>query len=308
MATNPITTDELIEARMDETGLTREQLLLVVAKSALVRHIATGPDKDRFVLKGGTLLAHVYRSPRQSVRDADYTYVDPTLPTVDDLIEMLRVPGTNGFELDPAQARWTTGTDIYEAKGMKFSIKDIAITGRERGRGSALDISMSVRSGECLDGPIPLVYADTMLAGENHFSLLGLTLEELAAEKVLGWASKDQSRHYIDLAYIARDYGATLDADKAATLICEKFARERHGGRYRNIRSVAELASTFSATARVKLISDSWEQDLGTQILFLPEEETRAEGSLADFANVERYVTEVWAPILAEASRLHRRR
>ena len=49
MATNPITTDELIEARMDETGLTREQLLLVVAKSALVRHIATGPDKARSV-------------------------------------------------------------------------------------------------------------------------------------------------------------------------------------------------------------------------------------------------------------------
>jgi hypothetical protein len=42
MASDPITTDELIEARMDETGLTREQLLLVVAKSALVRHIATG--------------------------------------------------------------------------------------------------------------------------------------------------------------------------------------------------------------------------------------------------------------------------
>jgi hypothetical protein len=52
MASDPITTDELIEARMDETGLTREQLLLVVAKSALVRHIATGPDSDRFAVTG----------------------------------------------------------------------------------------------------------------------------------------------------------------------------------------------------------------------------------------------------------------
>ena len=43
----PITTDDLLDARMDETGLTREQLLLVVAKSALVRHLATGPDRDR---------------------------------------------------------------------------------------------------------------------------------------------------------------------------------------------------------------------------------------------------------------------
>jgi predicted nucleotidyltransferase component of viral defense system len=307
MTSGPITTDELIEARMDETGLTREQLLLVVAKSALVRHLATGPDKDRFVLKGGTLLAHVYKSPRQSVRDADYTYIDPTLPTVDDLIEMLRVSGTNGFSLDPAEARWTTGTDIYEAKGMTFSIENITLARRGR-RGSALDISMSVRSGECLDGAVPLIYTDVMLAGDSRFTVLGLSLEELAAEKVLGWASKDQARHYIDLAYIARDHGDTLDADKAAALICEKYAREGHGGRYRLIRNVSELAGTFSAPARIKVIRDSWTEDIGTQILFLPEEEDRPEDSLADFANVERYVNEVWAPILAEAARQRPRR
>jgi predicted nucleotidyltransferase component of viral defense system len=301
MASDPITTDELIEARMDETGLTREQLLLVVAKSALVRHLATGPDKDRFVLKGGTLLAHVYKSPRQSVRDADYTYIEPTLPTVDDLIEMLRVSGTDGFYLDPAEARWTTGADIYEAKGMKFSIQDITVA--RRGRGNALDLSVSVRSGECLDGPIPLIYTDTTLAGDSRFSVMGLSLEELAAEKVLGWASKDQSRHYIDLAYIARDHREVLDTDTAATLICRKFELEKNSGRYRNIRTVRQLADAFSAPARIKLIRDSWEEDLGTQILFLPDEHERAEGSLADFANVERYVNEVWVPILAKASR-----
>jgi hypothetical protein len=308
MGSEPITTDELIEARMDETGLTREQLLLVVAKSALVRHLATGPDKDRFVLKGGTLLAHVYKSPRQSVRDADYTYIEPTLPTVEDLIEMLRISGRNGFYLDPSEARWTTGADIYEAKGMKFSIKDITMSQRGRGRGNALDISMSVRSGECLDGPIPLMYADTMLTGESRFPVMGLSLEELAAEKVLGWASKDQSRHYIDLAYIARDHRGALDPERAASLICEKFELEKDSGRYRDMRTIAQLASTFSAPARIKLIQDSWKDDLGTQVLFLPQEEERADGSLADFANVERYVNEVWTPILAEAAERSSRR
>jgi hypothetical protein len=213
MAFEPITTDELIEARMEQTGLTREQSLLVVAKSALVRHIATGPDKKRFVLKGGTLLAHAYKSPRQSVRDADYTYIDPTLPTVDDLVDMLRIPGTNGFHLDPTQARWTTDTDLYEAKGMRFSIENIRVA-RRRARGDdALDITMSVRSGECLDGPIALAYTDPMLAGESRFDVNGLTLEELGAEKVLGWSTKDQSRHYIDLAYMGRDFD--LDEHKA---------------------------------------------------------------------------------------------
>jgi hypothetical protein len=37
---------------MDEPGLTRAQLLLVVAKSALVRHLATGADKGRIRAQG----------------------------------------------------------------------------------------------------------------------------------------------------------------------------------------------------------------------------------------------------------------
>ena len=73
--TTLLTTEELLEEAQDSTDLTREQLLLMVAKSGLVRHLATGADAERFVLKGGTLLHHVYRSPRQSIRDADYTYV-----------------------------------------------------------------------------------------------------------------------------------------------------------------------------------------------------------------------------------------
>jgi hypothetical protein len=36
----------------------------MVAKSAAVRHIAQGPHSAHFVLKGGTLLTHVYSSPR----------------------------------------------------------------------------------------------------------------------------------------------------------------------------------------------------------------------------------------------------
>jgi hypothetical protein len=132
-------------------------------------------EPGRTIVREQLQQPHVYKSPRQSVRDADYTYIEPTLPTVDDLIEMLRVPGTNTSPTSPA------------------------ITG-------------------------------------------------------VSWTA------------------------------------------------------TRRPPARVKLIRDSWEGDLGTQILFLPEEEERAEGSLTDFANVQRYVNEVWVPILTEASRRHRRR
>jgi hypothetical protein len=59
----PVTTEEILNAAEKRTGLTRPQLLVLVAKSATVRHLATHEKyKDLFVLKGGTLLSNVYRS------------------------------------------------------------------------------------------------------------------------------------------------------------------------------------------------------------------------------------------------------
>jgi hypothetical protein len=63
------------------------------------------------------------------------------------------------------------------------------------------------------------------------------------------------------------------------------------------------LAREFSAPHRIDLIRRSWTEDLGTQILFLPEEQDRREDSLTDFDNVERYVNEIWVPILTRAAR-----
>jgi hypothetical protein len=63
---------------------------------------------------------------------------------------------------------------------------------------------------------------------------------------VLGWASKDQPRHYIDLAYIARDHRDILDGGKAAKLISEKFAREKHSGRYKQRGSVLTAGGSVS--------------------------------------------------------------
>lgn len=296
MSTELITTNELIETRIDETGLTREQLLLVVAKSALVRHLASGPNAEQFVLKGGTLLAHCYDSPRESVVDADYSYIDPTLPTVPRLVEMLTIDGKDGFHLDADAARWTTDTDIFKATGMPFSIDRVTFGSGRRGR--ALAVSMTVRSGECLDGPRPLTYTDTMLAGSSSFEVLGLSLEELAAEKVLGWASKDLAKHYIDLAYIARNHAPGMSLDRAGELIAEKFEHERQQRRYRSVNSIRQLAEAFNDPDRINAIRRGWEQALGNSILFLPREVARENGSLAVFENVERHMDQVWRPLL----------
>ena len=121
--TELLTTVEILKEAQDRTDLTREQLLLMVAKSGLVRHLATGRDAEHFVLKGGTLLHHVYRSPRQSIRDADYTYIGEAALSGPKLEDALRVDGKEGFYLSPEDAVLTTGNEMYTLKRMPFSIK-----------------------------------------------------------------------------------------------------------------------------------------------------------------------------------------
>jgi hypothetical protein len=56
----PVTTEDILDAAEECMQLTRAQLLVLVAKSATVRHLATHPEyKDLFALKGGTLLSNV---------------------------------------------------------------------------------------------------------------------------------------------------------------------------------------------------------------------------------------------------------
>lgn len=304
-----LTTDELLDDAQDATGLLREQLLLMVAKSALVRHLATGPQKDLFVLKGGTLLHHVFRSPRQSIRDADYTYLDPEALTVPRLADALRVEGKDGFYLDPDEAQWKTEGDLFEGKRMLFTIDEVEMIPR---RGGKLDISVSIRKGERLDPPEqPLIYTDPLLAYDSSFPVNGLTLEELAAEKVLGWVARGHLRHYLDLAYIAREFGEEIDTSKTADLIRLKFAVEKKIGLLARdgINTLPKLAATFRGEPRMKSLRDEWEEKLDTEVFFISAEEERDPNvTLADCANVEEFVTELWIPVIEELAATERAR
>ena len=125
-----------------------------------------------------------------------------------------------------------------------------------RGAARALTSAVSVREGERLDPPeAPLIYSDPLLAGVSRFTINGLTLEEHCAEKVLGWVSREHLRHYIDLAYVARDFDDT-DRAKTCELIAAKFSKEKASRLYRDkgIATIADLVSAFSSTTALKAL------------------------------------------------------
>jgi predicted nucleotidyltransferase component of viral defense system len=293
------TTEELLDDAETRTGLARGQLLMMVAKSATVRHLARHPDyRDLFVLKGGTLLSNVYRSPRQSVKDADYTYLDPQTLLAPELEQALSIDGEYGFHLAPQEA-FSFDRDMF-AGDAPFSMDGIVL--ELLGRDRELKITVSVRAGERLDPPRErLFYHDPLLARDEVFEVNGLTRDELSAEKILAWCSKPLAKHFVDLAYVAREHHEHVDREKVADLVRRKFKVEGRSRRYTavGIRRPADLVRAFADTAKLRNLREDWEQLIGSELLFLPNEHaTPPAETLTSPQNVERICLEFWQPTL----------
>jgi hypothetical protein len=90
------------------------------------------------VLKGGTVLSNVYRSPRQSIADADYTYLDPANLKVPNLEEALAANGEYGFYLYPEEGQWSYENEMFDGKspfrGMWCCSQPIPAAGRSAQR------------------------------------------------------------------------------------------------------------------------------------------------------------------------------
>ena len=292
-----VTTDELLDAGEARTGLTRAQLVRMVGKSAAIRHIAGHEHREQFVLKGGSLLTHVYGSPRQSIADADYVHLEPDTVKSPDLDDAFTV-NEGGFAMS-AVFRYE-----YE-KGFKgravFEIEGVEITTRDR-KTRELNVTISIRRGEWLDpSDKPLVYRDHLLAGESTFEVQGLTIAELSAEKVLAWCSKDLSKHLVDVAYVEREHGAGLDYERVADLVGKKFAIEKNDYRYRalGLTSVRQLGTRFTDADRLRnLLHRDWARVATDELFFLPGEQTHGEGErLTEAVNVERLALAYWSKL-----------
>lgn len=117
-----VTTDELLDAGEARTGLTRAQLVRMVGKSAAIRHIAGHEHRQQFVLKGGSLLTHVYGSPRQSIADADYVHLEPDTVKSPDLDDAFTV-NEGGFAMSAVfryeYEKGFKGRAVFEIEGVR---------------------------------------------------------------------------------------------------------------------------------------------------------------------------------------------
>ncbi len=292
--TTTITTLALLQKRGRETGLPLAALLRIAAKSALIRYVATSSHREDFILKGGTLLHHVYHSPRFSIVDMDLTHREAQGATLSEgeLNQALSVD-TAEFAIDFSTVTWNKDNALWSADRVAYRLGGAQIS--QYLPRSEMSVTVSVREGEWLDPQDPVDYSDPLLTDPATFKVRGLTLEELAAEKILAWCSKHLVKHAIDLAYVARDH-APIDKDKVRSLVERKFRVEGSSGRYKaaGINRLDDLVVAMISQAATRILRQDWDK---TDLL-LPTSELKRADSLRDPASVERFLRDFWAPVI----------
>jgi hypothetical protein len=292
-----LTTPELVAEYGRRTQLPVRQVMMLVARCALVRRLAE-EHFDRFILKGGALLYHVYGTQRVSFLDTDYADKTKGAPDPHE-VEKTIVFKADGYELSTTpRGQWRERGYIVKGQNLEFSI-DAFRNGRQAG--TTTNISVSFRRSERLETPKQeLIFdSDGLLTGPSSFKVNGLTLDEAAAEKILGWCLKeDLVKHLSDLALLARDHEGEIDRANVMALVAEKFARERNAGEtrglYDGLEAPCDLNRLFLAPERLSSLHQSWEQRLDTLIWLRPEEHRHPQ-SIVSAENIEALVRGFWA-------------
>jgi hypothetical protein len=301
-----LTTPERVLAYQTRTGLTGRQVMLVLARCALVRYLSDN-YWDRFILKGGSLLYHVYRTQRVSFVDTDFADVQTHIADLSELEGVLTIDSDDGeFTLTTLpDGRWQEKGSIVHGSRLQFSIAGLELGAAARGR---VSVSVSFRPSERIDTPKDYLMFDSegLLENRSIFAVNGLTLNEMAAEKVIAWCVKDEFyKHLADLALIARDHQHELDAHRVAQLIALKFAAERDAMesrlRYRSLELTEpkDLNKYFLEAGRLTAMHENWASQLGSTIVLRREEATHRM-TIRESQNVEQLIRDYWEPIIAD--------
>jgi hypothetical protein len=154
-----LTSKQLVDRYARSTGLPPRQVLMLVARCALVRRLAE-QHFDRFILKGGALLYHVYGTTRVSFVDTDYAEIETR--GAPDPVEVERQIVFNDAEQGcrlrtTPEGQWTERGNLVKGNNLTFSLERF----REgRDTRSQVNISVSFRRSERLEEPDEELFFD----------------------------------------------------------------------------------------------------------------------------------------------------
>ncbi len=280
--TRPTRADAGGRAYLDLQNLARRQgrqtqtLMVIYVLERFLARLEVSGYADRFVLKGGMLLAAW--DARRATVDADFLARNLNLDEESALrrvveIAELPAPVEDGvqFRTDTAKASTIREGDLYG--GVRIAM-DATVAG------ATVKLRLDISTGDPVAPPPTIVDYPTLLSGHPRLSVLGYPLPVVLAEKLctaveLG-AGNSRIRDYADIWTLTRSHDVT-----AADLLTALAATSEH--RDVTLRPLAEVIGDFG-TVRAGAYT-AYRRRLGPDAAKLPEGFARVVEDVITFAD-----------------------
>jgi hypothetical protein len=212
-----------------------------IVRIATVAHLVdTSVLDDDFVLTGGMAL-RLRGSNRFTIKDTDSSLrgrldeleLAGKLRLDDDQLQVYPDPGTNWGRKTPK---------LVDVKPIKYEAYFASVTGDPIEGHFSFTVSqrgLFERAERlALRHPYP-----ELVFEQDDLSVPVMHIAEQAAEKVVGWAAGSLVKHYLDLAWIGREFGETLIAEDFQRLVQRKLdvGFEIFPGAYGHLREIKDL-------------------------------------------------------------------
>jgi hypothetical protein len=235
-----------VERYAEEHGLDFEDITRDIVRIATVAHlVGAGVLDEDFVLTGGMAL-RLRGSSRFTIKDTDSSLrgrldeleLSRRLRLDDDHLQVYPDPGTNRGRKTP---------NLLDVKPIKYEAYFASVTGDPIEGQFSFTVSQrglfEPAVWLALRHPYPQLVVD-----RDDLSVPVMRIAEQAAEKVVGWAAGSLVKHYLDLAWIGREFGETLIAADLQRLVQRKLdvGTEIFPGAYKDLHEINDLLIPLS--------------------------------------------------------------
>lgn len=244
-------------------------------------------DKDFFDPKhsvlGGGMAMRTYGSQRVTVYDADLATT--TLTSRDHLQDLLAYEDSD-IEITPAPLVPTADSGkVWKSDPVRFEPYALTLPLTDDDKTFKVDIATYGLLDEGQERELSDPYGLDLWEGGAAPSVLVMSLEEIAAEKTLGWCAHRLYKHYADLAFIGRQLTDQIDPRKLRDLTEAKLdnMKRLQPRLYKHLGTLADIIHALQDPAPLPAAA-------ATQIKFLRNPYTTDE--------VRRYIRDDYVPLL----------
>lgn len=237
---------EVIEARARALQVPLPVIVRDLARIVEILNLREQGFFDKDTVLAGGMAMRTYGSQRLTIYDADLSTRAVTAPSQ---IEGLLTYTSPDIEIRPAPLLPTSDQgNVWKSDPVEFEPLWLTVPIEENERRFKVDLASYGRLEDGKERPLTDPYELGLWSGHAP-SVMMMRLEEIAAEKTLGWCAHRLYKHLADLAFIGERLHDRIDHQLLRKLTADKLEimRELQPNIYQDLRSLADVIAALES-------------------------------------------------------------